>query len=184
VRMAGGLSQPPRKILKKIRHVCGDVQNGRSLALLKNDSPVSAAKFSPDGKRIVTHLGMMVRPACGMHGADNPCQNRWYTAERYGRYNSSPDGKRFLTTSGDHTLRVWDVQGAEVVLHLLKQNTSGQFSSDGKRIVTVTDAGSGQARSEVWTRRVASRLQKSFSSRRLRRRVLGWAGDSCRFPEP
>ncbi len=56
----------------------------------------------------------------------------------------SPDGTRILTTSTDHTARVWDSRtGLQLAPSLDHDDevVSGVFSRDGKRIATGTDGG-------------------------------------------
>ena len=56
----------------------------------------------------------------------------------------SPDGRRLLTGSSDHTARVWDANTGQLLLPPLPHDgavESARFSSDGKRIVTMDDAG-------------------------------------------
>jgi WD40 repeat protein/Flp pilus assembly protein TadD len=53
----------------------------------------------------------------------------------------SPDGKRIVTASSDHTARVWDAQSGQPLTEPLKHDAkvlSAQFSPDGKRIVTAS----------------------------------------------
>jgi WD40 repeat protein len=54
----------------------------------------------------------------------------------------SPDGKRVVTASGDHTARLWDAQSGKEIA-VLKGHTgevvSAAFSPDGKRVVTASD---------------------------------------------
>ncbi len=65
----------------------------------------------------------------------------------------SPDGKRFLTSMGDGTVRVWDAQSAAQVQQFNEPDfPRGRWSPDGKRIATanlnnaahIWDAGTGQ----------------------------------------
>jgi WD40 repeat protein len=55
----------------------------------------------------------------------------------------SPDGKRVVTASDDHTARVWDLAGPTQVAIVLRGHTdiinSAAFSPDGKRVVTASD---------------------------------------------
>ena len=57
----------------------------------------------------------------------------------------SPDGRRFVSASGDNTLKLWDaetgageatLEGHDVVV------TGCAFSHDGRRLVSVSDDGS------------------------------------------
>ena len=54
----------------------------------------------------------------------------------------SPDGKRVVTASSDHTARVWDLSGPRPVATVLEGHTdtvlSAAFSPDGKRVVTAS----------------------------------------------
>ena len=70
----------------------------------------------------------------------------------------SPDGKRIVTVSEDHTVRVWDAKTGQPLTEPLKHNdwvSYSQFSPDGKRIHTasgdtsrVWDAQTGQPLTE------------------------------------
>jgi WD40 repeat protein len=56
----------------------------------------------------------------------------------------SPDGSRVVTSSQDHTARVWDARtGAELLTLKGHTNivTSASFSADGSRIVTASSDG-------------------------------------------
>jgi WD40 repeat protein len=60
----------------------------------------------------------------------------------------SPDGKRIVTASYDHTARVWDAQNGQPLSDPLQHSqgaNSAQFSPDGKRIVTGSSDGA-----QVW----------------------------------
>ena len=56
----------------------------------------------------------------------------------------SPDGSRILTTSTDHTARVWDAHSGVQLIPSLEHDddvVSGVFSNDGRRIATGTEDG-------------------------------------------
>jgi WD40 repeat protein len=61
----------------------------------------------------------------------------------------SPDGKRIVTASGDHTARIWDAESGQL-LHALQGHIdnveTATFSPDGKRIVTA----SGDHTARIW----------------------------------
>jgi WD40 repeat protein/serine/threonine protein kinase len=118
--------------------------------LLKQGPTMSAAQFSPDGKRIVTasqdgtarvwdaqsgqpltgplEMGQNASPAQSNPGQVIPAQ-------------FSLDGKRIVTVSQDGAARVWDAQTGRPLTaplrHLLAVK-SAQFSPDGGRIVTAS----------------------------------------------
>src|SRR5439155_19096789 len=50
----------------------------------------------------------------------------------------SPDGKRILTASWDHTARIWDAETGEQIAELVhpQRVASAIFSPDGNRILT------------------------------------------------
>jgi WD40 repeat protein len=62
----------------------------------------------------------------------------------------SPDGKRVVTASSDHTARVWDLSGPQPVSTVLAGHSDGvntaSFSPDGKRVVTASSDGTAR----VW----------------------------------
>jgi WD40 repeat protein len=56
----------------------------------------------------------------------------------------SPDGSKILTTSTDHTARVWDARTGIQLIPALSHDdgvVSGVFSNDGQRVATGTDDG-------------------------------------------
>jgi WD40 repeat protein len=97
---------------------------------------VWAARFSPDGKRLVTasvhaciwevETGRRLTP---------PIQ----PAERMILAQFSPDGRKIVTFSTDHTVRLWDAATGEQLTKPLKHQGEAvyaQFSPDCRRIVT------------------------------------------------
>src|SRR4051794_24818198 len=61
----------------------------------------------------------------------------------------SPDGSRILTTSRDHTARIWDATTGKPLLTLTGHTgsvTSGAYSPDGSRILTTGEDRTAQ----VW----------------------------------
>ncbi len=152
-----------------------DAQSGRSLMRAtyadggSGTADVLSIQFSPDGNRILImswdRLELMgrVKVFDAQSGKPLPPTERLkqvggfgfeivqFKLEQAGEFESaqfSPDGKRMVTTSWDHTARVWDVQRGKALTDGMPR---GHFSPDGKRIVTpsgdaaqVWDAQSGQ----------------------------------------
>jgi hypothetical protein len=105
-----------------------------------HEGAVVSAKFSPDGKRIVTASEDKTARVWDVqpHGAARPPlqhQAKVVTA------SFSPDGKRVVTASYDATAQVWDVQTGQPVSPPLKHEndlSSASFSPDGTRVVTAS----------------------------------------------
>jgi WD40 repeat protein len=66
------------------------------------------------------------------------------------RARYSPDGRRIVTASEDHTARVWDAETGRLLIELKGQHQqavhSASYSSDGRRIVTASEDHTAQ----VW----------------------------------
>jgi WD40 repeat protein len=61
----------------------------------------------------------------------------------------SPDGRRVVTASDDHTARIWAAQTGNPIGYVMKHEgpvTSASFSFDGRRVVTTSDDGTAR----VW----------------------------------
>jgi WD40 repeat protein/serine/threonine protein kinase len=121
---------------------------------------VSSARFSPDGKRIVTASNsgrVRVWDAQSGQPLTEPMKHSPYVIAQF-----SPDGKRLLTASYDRSARVWDAQTGQPLGEPLKHKdrlSSAEFSPDGKRVVTASE----DKTARVWDTRtgqpVAERLE-------------------------
>ncbi len=127
------------------------------IAPLKHDDVVQSARFSPDGKWIVTASVDTVRVWNAQSG--NPLTASLKHDADVVSAHFSPDGKWIVTASGGDA-RVWDAQSGQPLTEPLKHNDrilSARFSPDGKWIVT---ASGGDAR--VWDAQSGQPLTEPF----------------------
>jgi WD40 repeat protein len=142
-----------------------DAETGQALTPPLHDRTVLDAKFSPDGKRVVTVSRRSARIWDAASGKElTPPIEEDLGALSRARF--SPDGQRVVTVVGgdalrrgggmiDKSVRVWDAAtGQDVTPWLQHPNSTGglyaTFSSDSKRVVT---AGNGKAKeptTRVW----------------------------------
>ncbi len=117
----------------------GAMLENRTVAVLKGHAgQVTAAAFSPDGRRIVTgSLDNTARVWDAESGAGIACLNGH--AGKVVAAAFSPDGRQIVTGSLDNTARVWDAESGTEFACLNAHTRSVQsasFSPDGRRIVT------------------------------------------------
>jgi serine/threonine protein kinase/WD40 repeat protein len=123
---------------------------GQPVAALQRleSTAVSAAAFSPDGKRILT-AGATARLWDAATG-----ELLLEFAKDAGPLNSaafSPDGKRIVTASNNGLAHLWDAATGEAVSDAMQQgeeNLWATFSPDGHRVLTVSRGQERAAR--VW----------------------------------
>ena len=121
-----------------------------------HEQAVSAAVFSPDGKRLLTasldntariwdaHTGAPILVLAGHAG---PLQSAGY----------SPDGRRIVTASSDKTARIWDAySGLQLAVLRGHQDSvqSAVYSPDGLRIITA----SLDKTARIWDARISATL--------------------------
>ncbi|WP_437595010.1 nSTAND1 domain-containing NTPase [Sorangium sp. So ce1000] len=109
-------------------------------AVLSHLDVVRSARYSPDGKRIVTASNDSTARVWNADGTGEPVVLRGHKEEVWSAV-FSPDGKRIVTASFDRTARVWNADGTgePVVLRGHKDEVrSAAFSPDGRRIVTAS----------------------------------------------
>lgn len=107
--------------------------------LLRHESSVLNAQFSPDGTRILTvsdDHNVRVWDATTGKTVGEPLRHGWVKSAQF-----SPDGTRIVTASDDYTARVWEAATGKPVGEPLRHTSwveSAQFSPDGTRIVTAS----------------------------------------------
>ncbi|XXY45169.1 protein kinase [Sorangium sp. So ce269] len=109
-------------------------------AVLSHQALVVYARYSPDGRRIVTACSDATARVWNADGTGEPVILRGHQG-RVASAVFSPDGKRIATASDDRTLRIWsaDGSGEPVVLRGHTDGvTSAAFSPDGERIATAS----------------------------------------------
>jgi hypothetical protein len=117
-----------------------------SVKLIGHTDFVASARFSPDGRRMVTASydqtarlwDVNGQPLATLQGHTGPVTSAVF----------NPDGQRIVTASDDTTARIWDVGGQ--LLATLQGHprplTSARFSPDGQRILTASD----DATARIW----------------------------------
>jgi WD40 repeat protein len=138
-----------------------DAETGQPLAQpLPHQAQVWSARFSPDGKRIVTASGdntARVWDADTGQPVTPPLKHQ----DRVMAASFSPNGNRVVTSSEDYTARVWDAQTGQCLALLRHEGTVwAEFSSDGRRIFTVTAGAAAVAR--VWDAPMERALPQTF----------------------
>jgi PDZ domain/WD domain, G-beta repeat len=104
-------------------------------------APLTAASFSPDGRRIVTastdKTARIWDAETGKTVAILAGHSNWVESARF-----STDGRHVVTSSSDKTARVWDTESGKTIA-ILSGHTGGlwnaAFSPDGSRVVTASD---------------------------------------------
>jgi WD40 repeat protein len=111
---------------------------GQEVATLRHDAEISSARFSPDGRLIVT---------ASVDGTartwDAPTGKPIATVRHQDRIWSaafSSDGMRIVTASSDRTARIWDARSGAPgpVLRHLGEVFTAQFNRAGTRVLTAS----------------------------------------------
>jgi len=119
--------------------------------LTDHSATVYSARFSPDGKRIVSGSRDMTLK---IWDAETGQETLTLTGH-LNVVNSaifSPDGKRIVSGSYDNTLKIWDAETGQETLTLKGHSATVNcviFSPDGKRIVS----GSSDKTLKIWDAR-------------------------------
>ena len=132
-----------------------DAESGRPLTPpLRHGGRVNSARFSPDGKRIVTASDD--KSVCVWDAETG----RLLTGPlKHGREvlsaELSPDGKRIVTSPFENPASVWDAQNGELLIAGFHQQwvgvLSARFSPDGNYIVTCSaESCSDDRKVQVW----------------------------------
>jgi WD40 repeat protein/serine/threonine protein kinase len=153
--MAGALSPDGKTVLTASRDGVArlwkaDTGEPFPLPPLRHDDAILAAAFSPDGETIATAsmdgTARLWNAATGelqggplRHdpmplGSEGLARKGWVWVAAF-----SPDGRKVLTASDDHTARLWDARSGEWLgLKFLhdKRITTAVFSPDGKKVLT------------------------------------------------
>jgi WD40 repeat protein/serine/threonine protein kinase len=126
-----------------------DAEKGTPVVELVHDDIVTLARFSPDGRRVITasndKKARIWDPTTGTLIAPPILHEDYISSVQF-----SPDGHYALTTSGDldaspnTNARIWNAATGAAVGQPLRHGTffgTVQFSSDSKRVVTTGENG-------------------------------------------
>jgi WD40 repeat protein len=111
-----------------------------AVGLMRHDSVINSAQFSPDGQRFVTASAdktARLWDAVTGKAIGEPMKHEGivYSAQL------SPDGRRVVTASEDKTARLWDTVTGKAIGEPMEHEGkvySAQFSPDGRRVVTAS----------------------------------------------
>jgi WD40 repeat protein len=141
-----------------------DAKTGGLIAELRgHQGQVTMARFSPDGKRIVTvgtdWLARIWDAASGQSIADLRGHKNYILSVEF-----SPDSARLVTASKDKTACIWETASGESLVKLVGHwNTvvSARFSPDSKLVVTASADGTGR----IWDATTGERVAELVGHR-------------------
>ena len=128
----------PKLLLNSNELIC------QNTVTIRHSDAVMDARFSPDGKHLVTVSGHKIAKLFEFEGG----QWREKVTLRHSGWvmsaNFSPDGKRLVTASSDGTPKIWRLedgrwQEEEVAIQYFTLLKNASFSPDGKHLVVVPD---------------------------------------------
>jgi len=138
------------------------VQSGKEvLAPLKHEAALTSARFSPDGKHIVTtstDRAARVWDAQTGKALTAPLSHERNVEDA----QFSPNGAAIVTASTDQNARIWDWRRGKQLTDPLKHEGAvgaAQFSSDGKWIVTASQDNTAR----LWDAQTGRRLADPFT---------------------
>ncbi|MBL0183033.1 MAG: caspase family protein [Chitinophagaceae bacterium] len=114
--------------------------NGKIIMRLRGfNDRVNIARFSGDGRKIITASGNQVKI---WESATGRLINelKGHTAQ-VNDAQFSPDGKKIVTASADHTAKIWDAVSGKYLVELTGRTNKIQnsvYSADGKKIYVFT----------------------------------------------
>ncbi|WP_437734534.1 nSTAND1 domain-containing NTPase [Sorangium sp. So ce1335] len=109
-------------------------------AVLDHPAGVTEARYSRDGKRIVTASTDAIARVWNADGTSDPVLLRGHR-DAISSAAFSPDGKRIVTASRDTTARLWNADGSGEAIVLRGHEAevrTAEFNPEGTRIVTAS----------------------------------------------
>ncbi len=130
------------------------VSDGKLITkLVGHGAPVLNACFSPDGERVITvskngqgkiwnKKGVIINELFEfIESSKGQIRPKYGHSQRINSVQYSPDGRKIVTASADHSIKIWDALSGEFIEQLSGHTdwvTSASFSPDGQFIVSAS----------------------------------------------
>ncbi|WP_076401501.1 nSTAND1 domain-containing NTPase [Insolitispirillum peregrinum] len=118
------------------------LRNREERTLVGHEDRVTAASFSPDGKKVLTASYDGTARVWDLSSSPPTAISLNGHKSAVGAASFSPDGRRVVTASDDNTARVWDLSAQTPTAIVLKGHTgdvtAASFSPDGRRVLTAS----------------------------------------------
>ncbi len=155
-----------------------EVRNGEEAWLdFGRDGVTWAARFSPDGNRVITVGGNDARL---WDRATRASLGRFSPHGSVASADLSPDGKLLATGSWDQSVKIWDIESGQAIRKLEGVHkgyiNSVEFSPDGGTILTGSDDGTAR----LWQVATGEALEVVFRGHESRIRQARFSHDGAR----
>ncbi len=117
-----------------------DVENWKELQRFNHTRGLWSVRFSDDALQVLTAGGYGGRALVRLWNLENASELRSFKGHHDGAWQAvfTPDGRHILSTSLDHTMRLWDMETGKETSRILHKRsvTSAAISADGQYILS------------------------------------------------